>query len=102
LKQLTGILDQNNCNTNRFAKKKLFSCLCQYEETQWATPVSGVTRGLSQGEGAKLSWRGPTGHRREQIKISKCQLNGPLFLHLACQGGGSSLIPLQLSHWRQS
>ena len=29
LRQLTGSLDHNNCSPNRFAKKKLFSRLCQ-------------------------------------------------------------------------
>jgi len=29
LRQLTGILDDNNCGPDHFAKKKVFSSLCQ-------------------------------------------------------------------------
>jgi len=39
-------------------KRNYFLAYVNTQETQWATPVSGVTRGLSQGE-QSLSERGP-------------------------------------------
>jgi len=57
MRQLTGILDHNNCIPNRFAKKKCFSRLCQQPSNTvgYANPKPNKFCSIKTARNASLS-----------------------------------------------